>query len=92
VPAGDTRVVIRNEGPVSHELLIVHAPSGPLPKRSDGFTLDEDALESRLVGALEPVGPGTKDIVVHLTPGRYILFCNMSGHAAGGMLTSFRVR
>jgi uncharacterized cupredoxin-like copper-binding protein len=91
-PAGDVRVVVRNKGPVSHELLIVHAPARRLALRADGFTLDEDALQSRLVGAFEPAGPGTRETVVHLTPGRYIVFCNMAGHAAGGMLTSFRVR
>jgi uncharacterized cupredoxin-like copper-binding protein len=73
-------------------LLIVHAPGRRLALRADGFTLDEDALQSRLVGAFEPAGPGTRETVVHLTPGRYIVFCNMAGHAAGGMLTSFRVR
>ena len=92
VPAGEVRIALRNKGPVSHELLIIHATSQGLPRRADGFTVDEDAVERRLIGHFEPAGPGTRDLVVHLTPGRYIVFCNMAGHAASGMLPSFRVR
>jgi uncharacterized cupredoxin-like copper-binding protein len=92
VPAGDVTFSLHNLGPVSHELLIVHAGKTPLPLRVDGFTIDEDALQHRLVVAIEPAGPGTRDVVVHLTPGRYILLCNMAGHAASGMQASFRAR
>ena len=92
VPAGTVRIVVKNKGPVDHELLIVRAARGGLPRRADGFTIDEDAVQRRLVGSLEPAGPSTRDLVVHLTPGRYIVFCNMSGHAASGMETAFRVR
>lgn len=93
VAAGDVRFVLRNKGPVSHELLIVRATGEPLPRRADGFTIDEDALDRLLVAAIEPQGPGTESSVrAHLVHGRYIVLCNMSGHASGGMLTSFRVR
>jgi uncharacterized cupredoxin-like copper-binding protein len=91
-PAGEVRVVLTNKGPVSHELLIVHASHNRLPTRADGFTIDEDAIQHRLVGSVEAAGPGVRDLVVHLTPGRYLVFCNMAGHEASGMLTSFVVR
>jgi uncharacterized cupredoxin-like copper-binding protein len=61
-----------------------------LPLRADGFTIDEESLDRRLVIAIEPAGPGVRDAVVHLAPGRYILLCNMAGHALAGMQTSFR--
>jgi hypothetical protein len=92
VPAGEVRLVVTNKGPVSHELLIAHASHGPLATRDDGFTVDEDAIEHRIVGSVEAEGPSVRDLVVHLTPGRYLVFCNMAGHAASGMLTSFVVR
>ena len=92
VPAGEVRVVITNKGPVSHELLIVHASSNRLPTNADGFTIDEDAIQRRLVGSVEAAGPGTRDLIVDLTPGRYLIFCNMAGHEASGMLASFVVR
>jgi uncharacterized cupredoxin-like copper-binding protein len=91
VPAGVVPVTLHNEGPVSHELLIIRA-HGALPLRADGFTIDEDALHKRLVILLEPMGPSTRHFVVHLVPGRYIVLCNMAGHAASGMKTSFVAR
>lgn len=91
VPAGDVSVTLENKGPVSHELLIIRG-HGALPLRADGFTIDEDAVHARLVALLEPRGPSTRHFVVHLVPGRYILLCNMAGHAASGMKTSFVAR
>ena len=88
LPSGDVRIVLHNKGPVSHELVIVRASRERLPIRTDGFTIDEDGLGRRLIAAIEHAGPGRDSIVVHLMPGRYILLCNMAGHAAGGMLTS----
>ncbi len=92
VPAGALRLVLRNNGPVSHELLIIRAAHGRLPLNPDGFTVDEDALHQRLVTYIEPSGPGVRDFVIDLRPGRYIVLCNMAGHAASGMQTSFRAR
>jgi uncharacterized cupredoxin-like copper-binding protein len=91
VPAGYVSASLHNNGPVSHELLIIRA-QGPLPLRADGFTIDEDALHKRLVILMEPMGPSRRHFVVHLVPGRYIVLCNMAGHAASGMKTSFVAR
>jgi len=93
VDAGVVRIEVHNRGPVSHELLLVRASGGSLPLRADGFTIDEELLRPRLLAAIEPEGPGThSEAVVRLRPGRYILFCNMAGHAAAGMQTVLRVR
>jgi uncharacterized cupredoxin-like copper-binding protein len=52
----------------------------------DGLTVDEARLQRTEMGALEPIdAPATRDLVLRLTPGRYVLFCNMSGHFIGGM-------
>ena len=84
-PAGDVLFRIRNDGPADHELIIIRK-GGELPGREDGITLDEDAMETRTIGTLEPGEPGTsRELRVHLVPGRYELFCNMSGHFRGGM-------
>jgi uncharacterized cupredoxin-like copper-binding protein len=45
------------------------------------------------VGTVEQDQPGTKRVLkVTLRPGRYVLFCNMSGHYLGGMHTRLVVR
>jgi uncharacterized cupredoxin-like copper-binding protein len=85
VPAGDYTLVVHNKGPDSHELIVVKARSPQLPLRLEGMTVDEDSLESSIPGLLEPEAPGTHNLKVHLTPGRYELICNMSGHYFGGM-------
>jgi uncharacterized cupredoxin-like copper-binding protein len=54
--------------------------------RSDGLTVDEERLQRSEVGVLEPAeSHAVRDLRLHLTPGRYVLFCNMSGHFIGGM-------
>lgn len=93
VRAGDVELVVRNKGPASHELIVVREGRGGLPLRSDRLTVDEEALEKREAGVLEPATVGTtRKLDVHLVPGRYVLFCNMSGHYLGGMRTVLVVR
>jgi uncharacterized cupredoxin-like copper-binding protein len=86
VAAGDVRLSVVNRGPVAHELIVARSDGSPLPFRADGLTVSEDAVEDRIVGALEP-DPATKlrQLRVRLKPGHYELFCNMSGHYLAGM-------
>ena len=94
VRAGDIEFMSHNRGPDDHELIVVRENSAAkLPMRSDGITVDEDALESVKAGGLEPFASGTVSVLhVNLTPGRYILFCNMAGHFLGGMHRTLVVR
>jgi uncharacterized cupredoxin-like copper-binding protein len=86
VHAGDVVFRVQNRGPDAHELLVVRAPNDHLPMRSDGLTVDEEHLQRDEIGALEPAEPAVvRDLRLRLTPGRYVLFCNMSGHFMGGM-------
>jgi uncharacterized cupredoxin-like copper-binding protein len=93
VSAGDLVLRVGNAGPDAHELLVVRASNDDLPLRSDGLTVNEEALESRLAGNLETGQPHVvRNLSVRLKPGRYVLFCNMSGHFMGGMHTMLVVR
>ena len=86
VRAGELSFEVSNRGPDAHELIVVRSDSTQLPLRADGETVDEDALSGVEAGALEP-GAAHLDrtLKVHLSPGRYVLFCNMAGHYFGGM-------
>ena len=46
----------------------------------------EESLKPEPLGVLEPGAPESdRTLLLHLQPGRYVLFCNMSGHFLGGM-------
>ena len=61
--------------------------------RADGFTVNEEAIESSEPGAIEPQQPHHTELLdVRLKPGRYVLFCNMEGHYMAGMHTVLVVR
>jgi uncharacterized cupredoxin-like copper-binding protein len=93
LPAGNVVFRVRNDGPVAHELLVVRAPRGALPMRRDGLTVDEDRVARSEVGVLEPADAhALRDLELRLAPGRYVLFCNMSGHFMGGMHRSLVVQ
>src|SRR5262249_7571338 len=92
VRAGDVVLHVRNLGPDDHELIVVRAGKDELPLRADGLTVDEEKLEPRTVGGLEAGLPGSRRTLrVHLKPGRYEMFCNMSGHYLGGMEADLEV-
>src|SRR5205823_12276773 len=70
----------------AHELIVVRESGSRLPLRRDGSTVSEEKLDSVTAGVLEPGQPGSnRQLRLHLPPGRYVLFCNMSGHYLGGM-------
>lgn len=85
--AGRVTLQVHNNGPDEHELLVARVGGGaPLPLRRDGLTVDEGRIQAATLGNLEPGAPGsTRELSVNLTPGRYVLFCNMYGHYRGGM-------
>jgi hypothetical protein len=89
-PSGHLDLSVDNLGPDDHELIIARV-SGRLPRRADGVTVDEKAIEKQTVGTLEP-GIGSRGVAVNLRPGRYVMFCNMQGHYLGGMHQAFQVR
>jgi hypothetical protein len=93
VSSSDVSLRIHNDGPDEHELIVAPWRQGGLPMRSDGFTVNEEALQSSEPGAIDPQSPGgTENLSLHLAPGRYVLFCNMEGHYMGGMHTVLVVR
>jgi uncharacterized cupredoxin-like copper-binding protein len=93
VQSGDFVLAVKNNGPADHELILAKEKESGLPFREDGLTVDEDAVESSIVGALEPGEPHkVRRLRVHLPPGKYAFFCNMSGHYLGGMYRDLEVR
>ncbi len=90
---GSYTFIVTNDGATHHEMIIAPTKTGSLPLRSDGLTVDEEAIEASEPGSLEPGDPGSRRaLTVHLNPGRYIFFCNMEGHYMAGMHTEVVVQ
>jgi uncharacterized cupredoxin-like copper-binding protein len=84
--AGEVAFTVRNEGPDRHEFIVASVAAASVPLRTDGLTVDEETLQKREVGELEPGEPGAlRTLRLNLAPGRYVFFCNMAGHYLGGM-------
>ena len=94
VAAGTVWLHVHNRGPDTHELLVVRAPArGRVPLRADGLTVDEERLDAATAGHLDGIPAGhDAGTALHLSPGRYVLFCNMAGHYLGGMRRTLVVR
>jgi hypothetical protein len=88
----DVAFQVENQAPVTHEFVIVRSdlPADQLPIGPDGLSVDEDQLHP--VGEIGEVETGsTETLALHLTPGRYVFFCNLEGHYLGGMHGSLEV-
>jgi uncharacterized cupredoxin-like copper-binding protein len=95
VPAGTVSFRIRNEGPTSHELIVVRTDLAPgkLTLQDDGLTVDEEADGIELVDDVNSLDIDDREtLVLDLTPGHYVLYCNFEGHYLGGMYEALTVR
>jgi len=74
-----------------HEVLVLHDPGKKaLPYDAKNAEVDENRVHSLgEVGDLPPGHSGT--LTLNLKPGKYLLFCNESGHYADGMRTELTV-
>ncbi len=95
-PAGNTTIEAPNEGAVEHELVLFKTDKSPadLPTEANG-EVDEEKLdkEAEEAGEIADVEPGaTKSESFKLTPGKYVMFCNLPGHYAAGMYGTVTVK
>ena len=88
VKAGPTRFIVANYGTMTHEMVVVKTNKTPKQLTEPNGT----ANESTSVGEAADLAPGQiKEVTLDLTPGKYILVCNLPGHFAGGMYHTFVV-
>jgi hypothetical protein len=95
VPAGTVSFRILNQGPTTHEFIVVRTDRAPdrLPLQSDGLTVNEDAPGIDLLDEVDGLDIDDRQtLVLRLTPGNYVLYCNLEGHYLGGMHASLAVR
>jgi uncharacterized cupredoxin-like copper-binding protein len=71
-----------------HEMLVVRVVdrSHPLPYDAAAGQVDEATAGS--LGEVSELEPGKSgSVTLQLTPGQYLLFCNLPGHYMAGMWT-----
>lgn len=94
--AGTVTIAASNQGALVHELVLARTDANPakLPTTSDG-EVDEAKLEAsgQLAGEIADVAPGaSKPGEFKLSPGKYVMFCNIPGHYAAGMYGTITVK
>lgn len=88
--AGPVTFNISNEGPSTHEFVVIQTDDAPDALPVKNGTVDESGLT--IVDENEDVAPGTTaTLPVDLKAGSYVIICNVSGHYEAGMHTGFTV-
>jgi uncharacterized cupredoxin-like copper-binding protein len=93
--SGSTTIEAPNEGSVEHELVLFKTNMNPakLPTEANG-DVDEEKMDEVAgeAGEVADVEAGeTKSGKFNLTPGKYVMFCNLPGHYAQGMYGTLNV-
>ena len=89
VPAGPVTFVVRNNGTMAHEFVVLrsNAPAGRVPVKGG------KAVETGRLGEIADIPKGaSKRLTLKLKPGRYVLLCNVLGHYQAGQYAALRVR
>lgn len=90
VPAGETKIGVRNRGSQPHDLVVLRTDLEPdrLPYDAGRAKAGEPGFSGR---TSELRAGGTAALTLKLEPGRYVLICNVAGHYGLGMRTSLTV-
>lgn len=93
--AGSFTFTATNSGLTDHELVVFKTDLAPdkLPLVADQSKVDEDAAGLDHIDELEDLNVGeSKTLTLELTPGAYVLVCNLPAHYKQGMYTAFTVK
>ena len=79
IKAGTIKFTGDNKGGSTHEMVVVKADDpAALPTDADGAVDEEQLEKGQAQGEVEDVATGTsKSVELKLTPGRYVVFCNI---------------
>ncbi|MBI2237136.1 MAG: hypothetical protein HYU54_01225 [Actinobacteria bacterium] len=91
IGAGSVTFTVQNTGTVEHEMEVFRTDldASNIPVRDGRIVEDVPGLEE--IGEVE-ADPGYADVVtLDLSPGRYLLICNVPGHFQNGMWTEIEV-
>lgn len=90
-PAGEVNFDVTNDGKLAHEFIVVQSDLAPdaLPVDDKG-DVDEEGEGLKVIGEIPEVPIGeTVSQKFDMPAGKYVLFCNISGHYKGGQTVGF---
>ena len=88
--AGSVTFNISNEGPSTHEFVIVQTDDAPDALPTKDGEVDEDKLT--VVDEQEDIAPSTTaTLTTDLDAGSYVIICNIPGHYEAGMHAALTV-
>lgn len=89
VRGGRVSFVVRNDGTMAHEFLVLRSRTHHHLLQVKGGK----AVEAGRLGRIPQIAVGeSKRLTLKVTPGKYVLLCNMLGHYQAGQYASLRVR
>jgi uncharacterized cupredoxin-like copper-binding protein len=93
VPAGDVTFDVVNTGEDTHEVIVIKSDLdiAALPPSTVKGEVDEAAVGEYIGGWEDISSAGAASGTLTLTPGRYILLCNLTRHYEQGMVTTLVV-
>ncbi len=89
IPAGRLTFIVRNDGSMTHELVVLRSDrrARALPVKGGR------AVEAGRLGRISQIASGaSKRLTLKLPAGRYVLLCNLLGHYQAGQFAGLRVR
>lgn len=93
VKAGEVIFRVTNKAAdQAHEFLVIKSDKAPeeLPYDGEKNVVPEDQIES--LGEVPELAPGNSgEVKLTLTPGKYLLMCNIATHFKAGMVLPFTV-
>jgi uncharacterized cupredoxin-like copper-binding protein len=90
VKAGSIKIGVRNLGTMEHSFEVLKTDLAPDKLPVDGASAK--ANEDGKVGGIPSIPAGkSAAVTLDLTPGKYVLICNVAGHYQLGMHTGFTV-
>ena len=94
VAAGAVTFEVRNEsGVLEHEMVVARVGSHDARLPYDATKAEVPEGDAQALGEVPELKPGaTGKVTLDLTPGEYVLFCNVAGHYIAGMETPLVVK
>ena len=91
-PAGKVKLVAKNKGSMLHEMVVVRAAdAAALPVDAEGSVVEDQIPEVNLMGEIPEFKEGkTKSKVFALTPGTYVVFCNVNQDVGNTKISHFK--